>query len=71
MEINEMLKSNDEEILILYVDLALKDFTINQINEMIKNKHYNVYSENGDFYLKYNYSRLTSSKTKLNFTFKK
>lgn len=73
MNIAKGLKSNDEEIIALYSDIAIEKYTVNQVNEML-NKRYFIHVNDGYFYLyrgKSWHVKKENKVAKLNFTFKK
>lgn len=67
MNIVEGLKSDDPEIVYLYADIAIREITVNQVNELL-NKKYKIDVRGGYFYLA---DRKCSCKfkRKLNFTY--
>lgn len=50
MTIEEGLKSDDIELLTLYANLAIQQYNVPKIDEML-NKKYFIYVNNGYFYL--------------------
>lgn len=71
MDIEQALKSDDEEIILLYANIAIEKYTVNEVDKML-NKKYFIKVDNGYFYLHKNLnSKINKLVAKLNFTFKK